>query len=445
MSAPSREELLSAYLDDELSAEERAQVEAWLAESPEYRQLYEELRAVRHDLELLPRHKLDRDLGPIVLGKAERAVLAGNGRAAAAAQVQPRSAVARWWSQGRSHRMYLWPAAAVAAALLIALFNARQVGEREVARNGRMDDEGSSVRERRAAESGPHTEALGAANGVERKAGAEVEMLAKPASEADAEQAAPAAPAASPSRDASDRLLMKGKVAGPAPAAVPNAALFDQNYNYSVKMDSNVKRALEGSVPVQVIQCDVSPEFIKDNRMERVLTSNSVSFTRLGEAEANFQRNVITNQAVIPAKQLEQWYAVDANPEQVKQIVTELEREQGQKRVSNLALGVQEPVVTSPADLPLKAQGQMRANRYAKEEGARSQKVPQAGAPAQAPNEALTESVRQSAKDEKILPVPADKQPKAMFRQQQLQQSPPLTIWLRAMDAANEAPPPAKP
>ena len=39
MTAEPREELLSAYLDDELSASERAQVEQWLAESAEYRQL----------------------------------------------------------------------------------------------------------------------------------------------------------------------------------------------------------------------------------------------------------------------------------------------------------------------------------------------------------------------------------------------------------------------
>ena len=47
MNSQSREELLSAYLDDELSADERATVETWLAEDAAYRQLLDDLRALR--------------------------------------------------------------------------------------------------------------------------------------------------------------------------------------------------------------------------------------------------------------------------------------------------------------------------------------------------------------------------------------------------------------
>ena len=66
-----REELIGAYIDDELSASERAEVEKWLAESPELRQLHDELLAMRSSLQTLPQHQLDRDLAPFVLRQAE--------------------------------------------------------------------------------------------------------------------------------------------------------------------------------------------------------------------------------------------------------------------------------------------------------------------------------------------------------------------------------------
>ena len=47
MTAPFSDELLSAYLDGELNAEERAYVEAQLRERVELRRLCDELRALR--------------------------------------------------------------------------------------------------------------------------------------------------------------------------------------------------------------------------------------------------------------------------------------------------------------------------------------------------------------------------------------------------------------
>jgi hypothetical protein len=70
------DELISAYLDDELSAEERARVETMLAESAELRQSLEELRALRANLKSLPRHRLDPLFAERVLREAERQMLA---------------------------------------------------------------------------------------------------------------------------------------------------------------------------------------------------------------------------------------------------------------------------------------------------------------------------------------------------------------------------------
>ena len=69
--------MISAYLDGELSVEERAQVETWLAESPELRQLHDELKTLGASIQALPRHQLTQDLQGAVLRRAEQTVLAG--------------------------------------------------------------------------------------------------------------------------------------------------------------------------------------------------------------------------------------------------------------------------------------------------------------------------------------------------------------------------------
>jgi hypothetical protein len=68
-------ELLSAYLDGELTAAEQAEVERLLAASPAARQLLDELRALSAAIQALPRQELDEDLGPQVLRVAERRML----------------------------------------------------------------------------------------------------------------------------------------------------------------------------------------------------------------------------------------------------------------------------------------------------------------------------------------------------------------------------------
>ena len=68
-------ELLSAYLDGELTAAEQVEVERLLAASPAARQLLEELRALSSTLQTLPQHKLGEDISQRVLRMAERRML----------------------------------------------------------------------------------------------------------------------------------------------------------------------------------------------------------------------------------------------------------------------------------------------------------------------------------------------------------------------------------
>lgn len=120
-------ELLSAYLDGELTAAEQAEVERLLAASPAARQLLEGLKALSATLQSLPVHKLDEDLSDRVLRVAERQMLAGPGPrprsndATQAVAVGPvREAL---WRRLTRPRTLFWPAAAAAIAVLILVLD----------------------------------------------------------------------------------------------------------------------------------------------------------------------------------------------------------------------------------------------------------------------------------------------------------------------------------
>jgi hypothetical protein len=130
----SQEELLSAYLDGECTADEQSEVEARMAVDPDLRQLAEELRAVRASLELLPQYRLPVNFAETVQRRAEREVLTGNGdtssasasgsgaNAAATDAVRSIEVISRGDTTGWA-RPYLWSLAALAAALLILVTN----------------------------------------------------------------------------------------------------------------------------------------------------------------------------------------------------------------------------------------------------------------------------------------------------------------------------------
>jgi len=118
------DELLSAYLDGELSPAERAAVESHLAGDPEARQLLDELRVLASDVRSLPRHKAGE-------GFSERVV-----RAALAAQpvadgnlVMPASADRTGVAATRRRLPAMIAGAlAIAAAVALAVFVANRPG-----------------------------------------------------------------------------------------------------------------------------------------------------------------------------------------------------------------------------------------------------------------------------------------------------------------------------
>ena len=152
-----RDELLSAYVDSELTAGERAQVEQLLAESVEARQIVAELRSLRSTFRQLPQHRLEADFPKKVLRQAERAMLiapivapadhvVASGREAPAAE---KSVVAppvhgdklplelsRW----RKVAAGLGALAAIAAAVLVMASLTSSRGDREVAQSAARAD-----------------------------------------------------------------------------------------------------------------------------------------------------------------------------------------------------------------------------------------------------------------------------------------------------------------
>ncbi|MEI8371401.1 MAG: zf-HC2 domain-containing protein, partial [Planctomycetota bacterium] len=203
-------ELLSAYLDGELTADEQVRAERILTASPEARQLLEELRALGCTLQELPQEKLDEDLSTRVLEVAERRMLlpsrlsedAGDkpsaGRAADSLN-QPKadstgSLGIPWreisWRGMFSKRALIWSGVVVATAIIISFTSPLPP---ELNRNiAKVDKEPAAV----------------AASGEKR-------------SESSTTDGSWAAPAGQPKKPRADDLLAKDKSCKPADGKEP--------------------------------------------------------------------------------------------------------------------------------------------------------------------------------------------------------------------------------
>jgi hypothetical protein len=121
-------ELISAYLDGELTADEQVRVEQMLAASPAARQTLEEFRALGSTLQGLPPQKLDEDLSARVLEVAERRMLLPDrpsaGRAAEGLNAGSDATGWRWreisWRGMLSKRALIWSGVIVATGIIIS-------------------------------------------------------------------------------------------------------------------------------------------------------------------------------------------------------------------------------------------------------------------------------------------------------------------------------------
>lgn len=115
------DELLSAYLDGELSESERALVEARLASDPEARHLLHQLRSVSQDVQALPLKAGPRDFRDQVLQRIVNTPITRETTAASGPTPGVRTTTTPLAFQGR--RPWVWASLAVAAGLMIMLLN----------------------------------------------------------------------------------------------------------------------------------------------------------------------------------------------------------------------------------------------------------------------------------------------------------------------------------
>lgn len=105
------EELVSAYLDGEVTSEERVLVESAMSQSAELRQLYQDLQSLQLDLRSLPRHQLGTDFAQRITDRIGREAVQP------AARVTPSRQRTNW----RRVQAAVAMAVSIAAVLLIAL------------------------------------------------------------------------------------------------------------------------------------------------------------------------------------------------------------------------------------------------------------------------------------------------------------------------------------
>ena len=140
-----REELISAYLDGELSAAEQQQVLQWFSEDEAAHKLFNEFQLLRESLRTLPAEQLNEDFTREVIERVKQ----GSPEplpASLSQEVVGRSAETPAWG-----RILLWPAMAVAAAILLMVFYDQpdlnqhaleSIGDRKTDSLARLDQSG---------------------------------------------------------------------------------------------------------------------------------------------------------------------------------------------------------------------------------------------------------------------------------------------------------------
>ncbi len=296
-----QEELLTAYLDDELAPEERADVERMLAEDAASRQLFEELKALRSTLQALPQERLEADFSKKVMQLAERSMLVGpspgDGQASPstlqqtpAPKVEVRSTSDQDWTR-RMLRPLAFAGMAIAAALAVMVLQPDELANQDAARGIAREDREERV---------PALEATPSTGGVESMhegtrhsiAGDEPAIRAPSSSQPKAAMwkgggGRSAMDAETPGEaDMRDADHGPTAIGGQDATAAPDVRALNFNRSKELVSEQSLFQS-NAAAPVYSVQLDVTPEAVRGRALDKTLERNRIKVTPTAAQRAN--------------------------------------------------------------------------------------------------------------------------------------------------------------
>lgn len=292
---PNDDELLSAYLDGELSEHEQAEVEQRLSTDAEARRLLEELRSLGATLQSLPAEHPAPGLRERIDARIE--------------QAQPTlPTLPRDDRHSLNLRRWSWAAVALAAALLMALLLPPQEAD-EVAGVGEAKRRVGHPPRSLEDEAGPQLFAADPASESE------------PAPSADAREASDAAPIDAAPPDAfGDLAMQQRRKSRPAPADATMAPMAASPESIDVAAGGGLG-GLNSGVPVVRLTYTSESAFAD---FRRVLDTNEVELQqpeRQVALQAPLQRVLDSTIAEANASSVDEAVLIEAPPRQIEQIL----------------------------------------------------------------------------------------------------------------------------
>jgi len=336
-----QQEMVSAYLDGELAPEERAQVDQWLDESAELRQLRDDLLAVRASLRRLPGHKAPRDFSALVPDASSDGTQ--DNAAAAAANIEP-ARIGSLWARGAGWRRLAWPAVAIAAALLVMVFDSNREQPRQVAH---APQENLAFQKRPgAAEENREVELKRVEPARDAESDSFVPQAASPMLSQRAKPAAVADEAAAPAASAPVEVPLGS--AGPAAAGAR-------------PLGQARKDSLQRS---EMIVFEVTPDYYRARSFEKLLESRKIKWDRMLAESADEKRKSATSgqPADVLGAQEGQTYAIQASDAQLFSLLDGLRSAAGVPYL-HAARPQSLESLSKPAERPSQSREQLRLIR----------------------------------------------------------------------------------
>lgn len=326
-------ERLGAYLDGELTAAERAEVERLLAADPSARQLVEELRTLRTTLQELPPLSIGRSIRNEVLGRVEQPKATLAPRPTDGDATETRSSWRAMAGRMFQARALIWSGVAVAVAVLIWVMEP-----------GRRDDRLAMTEA--APEATPSMRAYDDAEATGMAIKEEPYLARKALPEAMVAESGPAAPRAA-ERAESDTSGMadmpssgetRGRGVGqlaeqPAPAAPEPLALPARAAPVDRVEKPDDAKPSEVAESLLVVRCDVTAEAARERLFERLLESRQIARSEPRESQERFadapaagfaKRSAANGVEAEPGGEV--WFEAEATLGDVVALVGELEK-----------------------------------------------------------------------------------------------------------------------